>query len=105
MKEKIIKETIEKILKKEDIKNIKIILFGSRARKDYKKGSDWDLLIVVDKELEREERLKIAHLIRKELAEKFIPCDILIKSEKEVEKRKNVIGSVIKIALKEGIVL
>lgn len=106
MEEKeIIKKTVEDIFKTKEIKIEKIILFGSRARGDYKKDSDWDLLIITKEKITREEKLRIAHLIRKELANQLIPIDILIKSEEEVERRKNVIGSVIKTAMIEGIVL
>jgi len=35
------------------------------------KGSDWDLLIVVNKELARNEKMKFSHLIRNELAEEY----------------------------------
>lgn len=105
MKEEIIKRTIEKIFEEKDIKIQKIILFGSRGRKDYKKGSDWDLLIVTEKNLERSQKLELSHLIRKRLADEFIPCDVLIKSNQEVEERKNMIGSVIRSALREGISL
>lgn len=105
MKEEIIKRTIEKIFEEKDIKIQKIILFGSRGRKDYKKGSDWDLLIVTEKNLERPQKVELSHLIRKRLADEFIPCDVLIKSNQEVEERKNMIGSVIRSALREGISL
>jgi len=30
------------------VPNAKVILFGSRARGDARKGSDWDLLILLD---------------------------------------------------------
>ena len=33
----------------------KVILFGSRARGDAKKGSDWDVLILTDSETEKTE--------------------------------------------------
>lgn len=32
--------------------NAEVILFGSRARGDYKKDSDWDFLILTDKEVD-----------------------------------------------------
>lgn len=31
--------------------NAQVILYGSRARGDFKKGSDWDFLILLEKEL------------------------------------------------------
>ncbi|MEN3045181.1 MAG: nucleotidyltransferase domain-containing protein [Candidatus Hydrothermales bacterium] len=107
MREKTIKELIEKIFQERGIKVNKIILFlfGSRAKGKHRKESDWDLLIIINQELSREKKLEISHLIRRGLAERFIPCDVLIKSEKEVEKRKEVIGSIIKTAIKEGVVL
>jgi len=37
----------------------KIILFGSRARGDYKEDSDWDFLIIVNEELNRKEKRAI----------------------------------------------
>ncbi|MFN3568567.1 MAG: nucleotidyltransferase domain-containing protein [Caldimicrobium sp.] len=103
MKEEIIKEVIQKIFEENKIKISKILLFGSRARGDFKKGSDWDILIITENKLQREKRKELSHLVRKKLAEEFIPCDVLIKSNKEVEERKDVIGSVIRSALKEGI--
>ncbi|MEO0266027.1 MAG: nucleotidyltransferase domain-containing protein [candidate division WOR-3 bacterium] len=105
MKEEIIKKTIEKIFEEIDIKIQKIILFGSRGRGDHTKGSDWDLLVVTEKNLERSQKLELSHLIRKRLADEFIPCDVLIKSNQEVEERKNIIGSVIRSALRERISL
>ncbi|PMP66018.1 MAG: nucleotidyltransferase domain-containing protein [Thermodesulfobacterium geofontis] len=105
MEKEIIKEVIERIFKSANVEIDKIILFGSRARGDYKKYSDWDLLIVTKEELSRKERQRLAYLIRKELAEHFIDGDVIIKSEKEVEKRKDIVGSIIKSAMKEGVTL
>jgi len=104
MKE-IIRRIIQEIFCENGVEISSIILFGSRARGDAVKHSDWDLLVVTKKDISREEKRKISHIIRKRLADKFIPCDVLIKSEKEVEERKNVVGSVIKSAVREGVVL
>ena len=51
-----IKEKVQEILKEADVEVNRIILFGSRARGDWKRGSDWDLVIVVNKELARNEK-------------------------------------------------
>uniref|UniRef100_A0A7C4NTJ7 Nucleotidyltransferase domain-containing protein n=1 Tax=Thermodesulfobacterium geofontis TaxID=1295609 RepID=A0A7C4NTJ7_9BACT len=40
---------MERVFKSAGIEIDKLILFGSRARGDYKKYSDWDLLIVTKK--------------------------------------------------------
>ena len=57
----------------------------------------------MNKELARNEKMVLSHLIRKELAEEYIPCDVIIKSEKEIEYYKNFFGTVTYEALKEGI--
>lgn len=102
---KIIKERILKTLNEMDVLVKNIILFGSRAREDFKTNSDWDFLIVLEKKVSREEKKEIAHKIRKELASFYIPCDVIVSSEDEVEKRKGIIGSVIRSAVKTGVTL
>jgi len=98
-----IKERVQEIFKEADVEVNRIILFGSRARGDWKRGSDWDLLIVVNKELARNEKMGLSHLIRKELAEEYIACDVVIKSEKEIEYYKDFFDTVTHEALKEGV--
>lgn len=39
--------------------NAKIFLFGSRARNDFRKGSDWDFLILTNFEVTRDLKNKI----------------------------------------------
>jgi len=102
MKEKI-KKIINQVLEEKGIKVEKIILFGSRARGDFKENSDWDLLIIVSNELDLEDKRKISKEIRIKLAEIFIPCDVLIKSASEIEYYSNFIGTTTREALKEGI--
>jgi predicted nucleotidyltransferase len=104
MKEKI-KKIINQVFEEKGIKVERIILFGSRARGDFKENSDWDLLIIVEEKLSRDERLEILHLIRRKLADEFILSDVIIKSREEVKERQKVIGSVIKSAMEEGILL
>ena len=105
MIEKTIKKIIQEIFEEKGINVDKIILFGSRARGDYKRGSDWDLLIIVKKDLFREQKSEISHFIRRRLADEFVPCDVLIRSKEEVEERGKMIGSVIRTAMKEGVSL
>ncbi|MCL0057329.1 nucleotidyltransferase domain-containing protein [Dehalococcoidia bacterium] len=82
------------------VKNI--ILFGSRARGDFSKSSDYDFLIVTEKTFTIKEKMKIAKKIRVVLAEFYIPADIIIKSEEELENFRHRIGTVTREALKEG---
>lgn len=80
----------------------KIILFGSRAKNTENKFSDYDILAIFNKMIDRKEKFLIANKIRKELAKQFIDVDILIKTKEEVEKSKYEIGNTIKNAISEG---
>jgi predicted nucleotidyltransferase len=100
MNEKI-KEIIKETLKDYTIE--KIILFGSRARGDNNKDSDYDVLVILKEDLEREQLYKLTSITRKDLAELLIPIDILIRPARYVDYMKNKIGNVISYATEEGI--
>ena len=96
----------ENLLKiKAAIKNIfpdsKIILFGSRARKDFDNRSDYDILVVVKQNLEIKEKRQYESVIRKKLD--FIPLDIIVKTEEDMEYFLDKIGSVVREAMKYGV--
>lgn len=101
----LIKNTIISLLSKMRINLDKIILFGSRARGDYKGFSDWNLLVVVKENLNIKKKMEISKEIRQKLARSYIDCDVIIKSENEVGYYANLIGSVTREAIKEGISL
>jgi uncharacterized protein len=93
------------ILSKLDVKVLKILLFGSRARNDFQEDSDWDLHIILKNQATRDEKNDISYQIRRSLAKKHIPCDIIIRSESELESFKMHVNSVTKTALEEGVFL
>jgi len=78
----------------------KIILFGSRARGDYLKGSDIDLLIVSNKfkEIPFRERMIKAY----GMWDKKQDLEQICYTPEEFKKKKKEIG-IIKQAIKEGI--
>ena len=82
-----------------------IILFGSRATNKADKYSDYDLLVIFNSDLSHENKMTIATKIRCNMAIKFIDADVLVRTKKDVEQGRNQIGSVIKSAIREGIVL
>ena len=100
-----IKAEILKSLKEMDVAAKKIILFGSRARGEFSKHSDYDILIITEKTFTIKEKMKITKRINHVLANLLIPCDIIVKSEKEVEYLKHQIGMVVREAIKEGVEL
>jgi len=80
----------------------KIILFGSRAKGNYLKESDYDLIIVSDyfKNIPFLERMKLVY----ELCDLDINVDIFPITEEEYEKRKNEI-SILGEGIREGILV
>ena len=87
------------------IPGCKIILFGSRARKNFFEESDYDFLVITKETYEEKQKRILKSMIRKELAKFKIPSDILIQSETEIELKKEITGHIIKQVLKEGVVL
>lgn len=77
----------------------KIILFGSHAKGTAGPDSDVDLLIIMPVSgSKREKQIEIGvalHDIR-------IPMDIIVTTPDEVERRKNLVGTIIRPALREG---
>lgn len=98
-----LREDIKQSLDKIDYK--KVILFGSRARGDYTKESDFDLLVILKDIMPARRKIRMSTLMRKHLAEKMIDADILVKDKKDIECLKNKPGSVVKNALREGVSL
>lgn len=88
-----IKACIDKTLKKAGIHNHKIYLFGSRARSEAKKDSDFDLLILVESDLIDSEKMDLFGKIRLELMAFRYSFDIIIKTIGDFEKERNTFGT------------
>ena len=79
-----------------------IILFGSHARGTARPDSDVDLLVVMPVAGSKRET-QIA--IRCALHDIHVAKDIIVATPDEVEKRRNIVGTIIRPALGEGKVL
>ncbi|WP_132431498.1 nucleotidyltransferase domain-containing protein [Natronoflexus pectinivorans] len=96
----IIREIVSRILP-----NSKILLFGSRARKDYSDDSDYDFLIITRETIDIRKKRTLKSVLRKELAQLKIPADILIQSEEEIISKKEITGHILRHVLREGVAL
>ena len=101
----IIKEHVLRALQNIGASAQRIILFGSRARKDFTRFSDYDILIITNRTFEINEKMRISKNIRTYLAKMGIDVDVIIKSDNEVEVLKDKPGSIVRNALKEGVAL
>ena len=81
----------------------KVILFGSRARRENTRASDWDFLAVVGGKMGRKERLALVQRIRRKLAKLGIDADIILKSREEFEEQVKDVGMIAYYAAKEGV--
>jgi predicted nucleotidyltransferase len=89
-------------LKSYDLEAEKIILFGSRAKGKQREDSDWDILLVVKQDINRKTKNELFKEITEKLSHYLIPCDVIIKSIKELEFYKDFYGTATYEALKEG---
>ncbi len=85
-----------------------LILFGSRARGDYHKDSDVDLLLVHPNRQDEEIRHKAycaADAAAKTLYGKFVPVDFVWFTPEEFDRMRRSVNSVAAIAAEEGITM
>lgn len=74
----------------------KIILFGSRARGDYHEYSDYDILVIINNNIDNVNRFQLEEDIVFDLSNLNIYCDILIRTDNEVKERVELIGNAIR---------
>lgn len=95
MNEKI-KSIIKNTLK--DFTVEKIILFGSRARGDYDRDSDYDLYIVVKEDLGYERKVELTDSLLEKLALEGVCTDTIINTRLKMDYYKEKIGTVTRYA-------
>lgn len=79
----------------------KIILFGSRARGDAGPESDVDLLVILSTESKKDTLIRMRVAVRA----MGIPKDIVVVTPEEFERKKEMLGSIVYPAAREGVVL
>ena len=95
-----IKVMAERIVR--DYDPVKIILFGSHARGEAGPESDIDLLVVLP---EVANKRQAAVEIRRLLTDLPVPKDIVVTTPEEIARRGDLVGTVLRPALREGKVL
>lgn len=83
---------------------LKIILFGSLACGESNYHSDIDLLVVFP-EVQREDKHDLTVEILRALTDLPAPKDVVVTDLNEIERRGNLVGTVLRPALREGKVL
>ena len=81
---------------------LRIVLFGSHARGEARAQSDVDLLVVLRSVSDKR---RSAIEIRQALADLPIGKDIIVTTPEEIAKRGDLVGTILRPALREGKVL
>jgi len=97
---KLLDEVTRRIV--ESVRPQRVLLFGSAARGRMSKDSDLDMLVVMRKSVHRRQ---IAQRIYSNLHGTGIAVDIIVATEKDLEKYGERAGTILKSALQEGRVL
>jgi len=92
-----IQEMIRRIAEKFDPE--KIILFGSHARGEAGPDSDADLLVVMRLTGSRRKKAAEIHVALWGIA---LPADVLVCTPEQIDKYKDIVGTIIYPALREG---
>jgi predicted nucleotidyltransferase len=98
-------EKLKGILNELNIKYSKILLFGSRARGDFREESDWDFLIVLKKTLDAKTKKELWFDVYKKLHEfyPFISFDIVLKDTESFEEEKTIANTISNEVYLEGV--
>lgn len=81
----------------------RLLLFGSRARKDARRDSDWDFYVIISPVAPTKVRWNLASRICERLADEGIWADVFVQSEETVAERAGNTGYLTYYALKEGV--
>lgn len=84
----------------------RVLLFGSRARGDHDRHSDYDLLIITPTTFTSKEKIYWSTLLDRAIINAIrVPVDLLLNSEDEVQRKRKLPGHIIHTAVMEGIAL
>jgi predicted nucleotidyltransferase len=93
----LIAEMTERIVR--DFHPLRVILFGSHARGEAGPYSDIDLLVVLPQIADK--RQATVEILRA-LSDRRVPTDIVVTTPDEIARRGDLIGTVLRPALREG---
>jgi len=95
--ESVISEMIDRLVREFD--PLKIVLFGSHARGDARWDSDVDLLVVL-RDVPNKHAATVEML--RALGDLHVAADVVPTDPDEIERRGDVIGTILRPALREG---
>ncbi len=96
-----IKSTVQAFLP-----DAQVLLFGSRARENDTKYSDYDILVITQQAYAPREKINWESKISKALVNLLrAPFDVILQSDEEINLRKNSKGHIVYYAMKDAVKL
>lgn len=84
----------------------RVVLFGSRARGQSDRYSDYDLLIITPTTFTAQEKVNWSTRLDRAIVSTIrVPVDILLNSEEEIRQKQQLPGNIIRSVIREGIAL
>lgn len=93
---------VERVVERFD--PLKVVLFGSLACGEANYDSDIDLLVIFE-HVEWEDKRELAIQIRLAMLDVPAPIDIVVTDPEEIRRRGDMVGSILRPALRDGEVL
>lgn len=90
-----IKETIAGTLEENGVDRFNIYLFGSRAKDLEREDSDYDIMVVTDREFKGKEKFGLLRKIRRKIKYLGFSIDVILKSTDDYRHSKDNFGSFI----------
>lgn len=87
------------------IPNSRVILFGSRARNTHDEQSDYDIMVVTEKDYDSTLKRSLRTELFKRLGRAGFSVDVLMNSESEMKRKGLVFGHLVNTVLIEGVEL
>lgn len=84
----------------------RVLLFGSHAKGNNDRHSDYDLLVITPNVLSQKEKLTWSSQLHKSIIKAIhAPVDLLLYSEAEIIEKQTLPGHIVRTAIREGIAL
>ena len=95
-----IKNIILEEFSKRGVNVEEVLLFGSRARGDFREGSDWDVLVIVSDDIDRKKYRELWYSVYRRVD---VPLDLVIVSRDVFERYEDAPGFIYYYAAREGV--
>ena len=96
-------KVIRDVLSSKEVQVEQVFLFGSRARGEVGPESDYDLYVLIDRDLDFPQRHGMITEIKRELAKLRIPNDVVLRSASRFNEIKGFSGHLAYEVAREGV--